>query len=68
MPEIARSSDGGWRAALVWGIGIVTDQKLPFPAGYLELGETGASRGQDLRLSHGVGKVKEKEVEMVNQH
>ena len=49
------------------GIGIITTQKLPFPAGYLELGETEASRGQDLRLSHGVEKVKEKEVEMVNQ-
>ena len=33
---------GGWGAALVWGIGIITAQKLPFPAGYLELGETEA--------------------------
>lgn len=65
--EITRASDGGWRAALVWGIGIITAQKLPFRAGYLELGETEASRVQALRLSCGVGKVKEEEVEMVNQ-
>lgn len=58
---------GAGELHLSGGIGIITTQKLPFPAGYLELGETEASRGQDLRLSHGVEKVKEKEVEMVNQ-
>lgn len=45
MPEITRSSDGGWRAALVWDIGIIIAQKLLFPVGYLELGETWGLQG-----------------------
>lgn len=54
--EIVRSSDGGWRSCTLLGRWDYYCSEPPFPAGCLELGATGASSSQDLRLSRrGVG-------------